>query len=72
MKQNVTLDDAKGHRAVERYVEENGMRYLVVRPYGNAALVNAMARSSEVSVGNIAIVDDAERPSLRIHVKDVS
>lgn len=69
MTNGITIEEAKSHRAVEKYVETADMSYLVVRPYGNCVLFHNLARSSNVKMGNVAIEDG---DSLRVHVKDRS
>lgn len=71
MSNGITVEEAKSHRAVERYVGEDDLKFLVVRSYGNATLINNLARSSHVRLGNIAIHDADERPNLRVHVTPI-
>lgn len=68
MSNGITLDEAKSHRAVEKYVEDGDSSYLVVRPYGNCVLFHNLAQSSNVKMGNVAI--EGER-NLRVHVKPI-
>lgn len=68
MSNGITIEEAKSHRAVEKYVETADMSYLVVRPYGNCTLFHNLARSSKVKMGNVAI--EGER-SLRVHVDEL-
>lgn len=56
-----TFEDALDHDAARDSAHVSGDWYkLFVRPYGNATLLNKLAESSELRLGNCTTFDDRD------------
>lgn len=66
---DMTLDEAIAHSATKEYARTESGGYLRVRPYGNCTLINGLAKSSQIKLGNIAT--EAQGKVLRVNVENL-
>lgn len=68
MSNGITLSEARDNRGVRAVHDESDDKWLwlEVAPYGNCVLLNNLARSSNIRLGNISTVEEGD--ALKVNV----